>query len=204
MYFLIYLWRGRWAPCLTPLPSWRSSLFTPPVAREDPHFIWKGHKSGNLTSRLAHPPFFPLCLLVCFTCSQRAPCSGLAPGASDQSSSWNGWADVSAQDVRWGSSRDTQLTMTHLLTQAVVQNGAWPPASLSSVTLGWASHGPEGFLWWSSPHRCSAHCTRHSFWDFYPYWPSEFSEQAFEGAFIIILVFIDRNSKAQRWLFAFI
>ena len=25
--FLIYLWGGRWSPCLTPLPSWRSSLW---------------------------------------------------------------------------------------------------------------------------------------------------------------------------------
>ena len=24
--FLMYLWRGRWSPCLTPLPSWRSVL----------------------------------------------------------------------------------------------------------------------------------------------------------------------------------
>ena len=31
--FLMYLWGGKWSPCLIPPPSWRSSLFTPPVAR---------------------------------------------------------------------------------------------------------------------------------------------------------------------------
>ena len=25
--FLMYVWGGRWSPCLTPLPSWRSSLW---------------------------------------------------------------------------------------------------------------------------------------------------------------------------------
>ena len=45
---------------------------------EDPHFIWKGYKSGYLTSGLALPTFFTLCL-VCFYCLQRAQCRGLAP-----------------------------------------------------------------------------------------------------------------------------
>ena len=73
---------------------------------EDPHFIWKGHKPGNLTSGLAHPPFFPFVLLSLFPLLIAGPCRGLAPSPSDQSSSWNGWADTSAQDMGWSSLQD--------------------------------------------------------------------------------------------------
>lgn len=45
---------------------------------EDPHFIWKENKSGNLISDIAQQLFFPLCF-VCFTYSLRTLCRGLAP-----------------------------------------------------------------------------------------------------------------------------
>ena len=40
--FLMYLWGGRWSPRVTPPPSWRSSLFTPPVPRGSTFHLDKG------------------------------------------------------------------------------------------------------------------------------------------------------------------
>ena len=63
---------------LTPGQIPKTLSATQLVLLEDPHFIWKENKSGNLISGLVHSLFFPLCF-VCFTYLSRTLCRGLAP-----------------------------------------------------------------------------------------------------------------------------